>query len=69
LIPSAVASHVRVRLFGAGPGLYLDFAVFNFQVPSQASAARATELARTMAQHVAREILSRFFRIDSSFLN
>jgi hypothetical protein len=41
----------------------LDFATFNFQVPSQLSAARATELERMMAQHAARETMSRFFRM------
>ena len=67
LIPSAVDSNFRVRLFGAGPGLYFDFAVFNFQVPSQFSAASAAELERTMAQHAARETVSRFFRMTPSF--
>jgi hypothetical protein len=41
-----------------GPGLYLDFAVFNFQVPNQLSPASATALERTMAQHAAREGMS-----------
>jgi hypothetical protein len=45
----------------------LDFATLSFQVPSQFSAARATELVRRMAQQAARETMSRFFRMNSSF--
>jgi hypothetical protein len=33
---------VRVALFGAGPGLYVDLARFSFQVPTLLSAAEAT---------------------------
>src|SRR6266496_1810399 len=64
LIPSAVDSNFRVRLFGAGPGLNLDFATFNFQVPSQFSAARARELERTIANKAERGTMRRFFRMD-----
>ena len=64
LIPPGVASNFSVKLLGAGPGLYLDFATSSFHVPSQLSAARATELERTMAQHAARETMSRFFRMN-----
>src|SRR5712691_4571394 len=63
LIPPGVASNFSVRLLGAGPGLYLDFAASSFHVPSQFSAARTTELDRTMAQHAARETMRRLFRI------
>src|SRR5713101_6883839 len=63
LIPSFVASNFSVRLLGPGPGTNLDFATSSFQVPSQFSAARATELERTMAQHAAREAMSRLFRM------
>src|SRR5712692_4212471 len=63
-IPPGVASNFSVRLLGAGPGLYLDFARSSFQVPSQLSAAMATELETTMAQHAASETMSRFFRMN-----
>src|SRR5258708_11917422 len=39
LILSAVSSYVMVALLGAGPGLYLDFAVLSFHVPTVGSAA------------------------------
>src|SRR5260370_39074901 len=64
LIPPGVASNFSVRLLGAGPGLYLDFARSSFQVPSQFSAATATELERTTAQHATRETMSTVFPMN-----
>src|SRR5438034_6761659 len=42
LMPPSLASMVRVWLFGAGPGLYLDLDRLAFQVPTLLSAAQAT---------------------------
>src|ERR1700730_8334948 len=64
LIPPGVASTLSVRLLGARPGLYWDFAASSFHVPSQLSAARTTELERTKAQHAASDTMSRFLRIS-----
>src|SRR5713226_7078158 len=41
LMPSSRASIVRVWLFGAGPGLYLDLSRLSFQVPTLLSAPHA----------------------------
>src|SRR5262249_52521534 len=41
LICLSSASIFKVRLFGAGPGLYFDFSAFSFHVPEWASAASA----------------------------
>src|SRR5260370_34740206 len=42
-MPSAVSSYVMVALVGAGAGLYLDFAVLSFHVPTVGSAATSSE--------------------------
>ena len=39
--PCPAAEKVTVALFGAGPGLYLDFATLRFQVPSPGAGACA----------------------------
>src|SRR5262245_53084771 len=43
-IPPSTASNLIVLLFGAGPGLYFDFATFNFHVPARLSAAMTVTL-------------------------
>src|SRR3569832_1529365 len=58
LTPSPAASRVVARLFtGSGPGEYLLFSTFSFQLPSELSAAKATAV-EVMAR-VARASLNR----------
>src|SRR5436309_12105980 len=54
--PVAVASYVRVRLLGVGPGTYFDFARFSFHVPTRGSVSAETTDASTPIAHTANTI-------------
>src|SRR5262245_53332050 len=47
LRPAPAATYTTVELFGAGPGLYFDFATFNFQVPTSGSGVCAKAIVPT----------------------
>src|SRR5881409_1871257 len=51
--PVAVASYVRVRLLGVGPGTYFDFARFSFHVPTRGSVSAETTDTSTPIAHTA----------------
>src|SRR5919201_479841 len=59
LYPPSEASYVTVPLLGSGPGVYLDFETFNFQVPRAASAApRSDDIASpNTATRIERRVL------------
>src|ERR1051326_7980677 len=61
--PSAASRELDALLSGMGPGVYFDFATFNFQVPIVLSAASAPIVVRARATRV----LVNMARILASF--
>src|SRR5262245_27225493 len=68
LMPPSIPSNFTVLLCGAGPGLYFDFATFNFHVPTRLSAAIAVTVNNTSTATNAMQITGNLILILISWV-